>query len=151
MTADLVRNVSDTARWVATYRARESSRKDALFRDPLAEKLSGERGRAIAEQASPHAEWALITRTKLLDDFVIQAVADGSDRVLNLAAGFDTRPYRLPLPAELHWVEADLPALIAEKNELLQGEKPRCRLERVAVDLSDASCLLYTSPSPRDA
>jgi methyltransferase (TIGR00027 family) len=133
-----VRNVSDTARWVATYRARESARKDAHFHDPLAERLSGERGRAIAAVASPHAHWALVTRTKVLDDYVAACVADGCDTVLNLACGFDTRPYRLPLPAELRWVEADLPPLISEKEELLVGETPRCRLERVGVDLADA-------------
>jgi methyltransferase (TIGR00027 family) len=136
---ELVRNVSDTARWVATYRARESARKDALFDDPLAERLAGERGPAIAQVASRHSEWALITRTKLIDDFVRDVVAEGTDTILNLAAGFDTRPYRLALPAELRWVEADLPELIEEKQKLLAAEQPRCRLERVAVDLADAS------------
>jgi methyltransferase (TIGR00027 family) len=134
---ELVRNVSDTARWVATYRARESSRKNALFHDPLAERLSGERGRAIARAASRHSEWALVTRTKVIDDYVLASVAEGSDVIMNLACGFDTRPYRLPLPAELRWVEADLPALISEKEGLLRDEKPRCRLERIALDLSD--------------
>lgn len=135
--SDLVRNVSDTARWVATYRARETSRKDALFRDPLAEQLAGERGRAIAKVASRHSEWALITRTKLIDDLVAEVVAEGYDVVLNLAAGFDTRPYRLALPPELLWVEADLPALIREKAELIGRQQARCKLESVAVDLAD--------------
>jgi len=137
--AELVRNVSDTARWVATYRAEESTRRDALFRDPLAERLAGERGREIAKRASPHSRWALITRTQVIDEYVSAVLKEGSDRVLNLAAGFDTRPYRLALPAELQWVEADLPALVAEKEQLLAGEQPRCRLEREAVDLSDAA------------
>jgi methyltransferase (TIGR00027 family) len=136
--AELVRNVSDTARWVATYRARESARRNALFSDPLADRLAGDRGPAIAAVASRHSEWAIITRTKLIDDIVQGLVADGADAILNLAAGFDTRPYRIPLPESLRWVEADLPELIAEKEQLLAGEKPRCRLERVAVDLSDA-------------
>src|SRR6185369_17641435 len=48
MAAPLVSNVSDTARWVATYRAQETARPDALFKDPFAERLAGERGRAIA-------------------------------------------------------------------------------------------------------
>jgi methyltransferase (TIGR00027 family) len=137
MTTDLVRNVSDTARWVATYRARESARKDALFSDPLAERLGGDRGRAIADAASKHSHWALVTRTKLVDDLVLQTVAEGSDRLLDLAAGFDTRPYRLPLPPDLRWIEADLPLLVHEKNQLLANEKARCRVERHAVDLSD--------------
>lgn len=134
--SELVRNVSDTARWVASYRAQESARSDALFSDPLAEKLAGERGRAIAGSSIRHAAWALVTRTKLIDDLVATVLRNGTDRVLNLAAGFDTRPYRLPLSSELSWVEADLPALIEEKNQLLEGETPRCRVERVAVDLS---------------
>jgi O-methyltransferase involved in polyketide biosynthesis len=45
----LVRNISDTARWAAVYRARETERPDALFRDPYARRLSGERGVAIAD------------------------------------------------------------------------------------------------------
>jgi O-methyltransferase involved in polyketide biosynthesis len=48
MPADpLVSNVSDTARWVAAYRAMESARPDALFRDPYADRLAGARGHAI--------------------------------------------------------------------------------------------------------
>ena len=37
-------NISDTARWVAVYRAQETARPDAIFRDPFAERLAGERG-----------------------------------------------------------------------------------------------------------
>jgi methyltransferase (TIGR00027 family) len=139
--AELVRNVSDTARWVATYRAEESTRRDALFHDDFADKLAGERGRAIAKRASRHARWALITRTQVIDECVGAVLQDGCDLVLNLAAGFDTRPYRLALPADLLWVEADLPELVAEKEQVLRGERPRCRLEREAVDLSDAAAL----------
>jgi len=138
---ELVRSVSDTARWVAAYRAEESTRRDALFHDPLAEKLAGERGRTIAKRASPHSRWAMIARTQVIDEYVATVVREGCDRVLNLAAGFDTRPYRLPLPEDLLWVEADLPELIAEKEQLLAGERPRCRLEREAVDLSQVSAL----------
>jgi O-methyltransferase involved in polyketide biosynthesis len=46
--ASPVSNVSDTARWVAVYRAWESARPDALFDDPYAQSLAGERGQAIA-------------------------------------------------------------------------------------------------------
>jgi methyltransferase (TIGR00027 family) len=138
---ELVRNVSDTARWVASYRAEESARPDALFRDPLADKLAGDRGRAIAKRASRHSRWALVTRTQVIDECVRAVLKDGCDCVLNLAAGFDTRPYRLSLPEDLLWVEADLPDLIAEKERLLAGEKPRCRVERDAVDLSNPTAL----------
>ena len=136
----LITNVSDTARWVATYRAAESARPDALFHDHLAERLSGERGRAMVA-AAPRAMrtgWFLVARTKVIDDIVMHAIADGCDRILNLAAGLDTRPYRLDLPPDLRWVEADLPGLLAEKQQLLADETPRCRLTAHAVDLADA-------------
>ena len=72
----------------------------------------------------------MIVRTKLMDDLIAASVADGCDRVLNLAAGFDTRPYRMTLPDSLEWVEADLAPLIDEKEKLLEKEKARCRLRR---------------------
>ena len=137
MSSTPVRNVSDTARWVAAYRALESAREDAIFHDHLAERLAGERGHAIARLATEHSQWALITRTRLIDDLVLKAVASGTNCVLNLAAGFDTRPYRLPLPSELLWIEGDLAPLIEEKEALLQNERPRCKLERQSVDLAD--------------
>jgi O-methyltransferase involved in polyketide biosynthesis len=68
---------------------------------------------------------------------VLAAVSQGTDCVLNLAAGFDTRPYRLALPADLSWIEADLGPLIDEKEAALAGEAPRCKLSRERVDLAD--------------
>ncbi|PYL21082.1 MAG: SAM-dependent methyltransferase, partial [Verrucomicrobia bacterium] len=44
--------MSDTARWVAVYRARETQRTDAVFRDPFARQLAGERGEQIAASMS---------------------------------------------------------------------------------------------------
>jgi len=43
----VLRDISDTARWVAMYRARETDRPDARFRDPYARLLAGERGEEI--------------------------------------------------------------------------------------------------------
>jgi methyltransferase (TIGR00027 family) len=96
-TDPLISNVSDTARWVATYRAVESARPDALFHDPLADRLAGGRGRAIVAAAPRMIRngWWLVARTKVIDDVIVEAIGDGCDRVLNLAAGLDTRPYRL--------------------------------------------------------
>ena len=121
------------------HRATETARPDALFSDPLAERLAGEHGRAIGANAPRIGRngWWLIARTKVIDDVIVQSIADGCDRVLNLAAGLDTRPYRLDLPSDFRWVEADLPQLLAEKSELLADQTPHCRLTRTAVDLSD--------------
>jgi methyltransferase (TIGR00027 family) len=136
-----VSNVSDTARWVAVYRAWETARPDALFHDEYAELLAGERGRAIAALMPREARngWPIISRTKLIDDFVRTAIDQGCDCVLNLAAGFDTRPYRLEVPKSLQWIEADLPALIEEKNSLLAHAQPRCQLSRIKIDLADSA------------
>jgi methyltransferase (TIGR00027 family) len=135
----LVSNVSDTARWVAVYRAWETARPDALFKDPFAERLAGARGRAIAEAVPLPARngWPMIIRTKLIDDLILASIAEGCGRVINLAAGLDTRPYRLKVPSSLSWVEADLPAMIEEKERLLADAKPGCELKREKVDLVD--------------
>ncbi|HEY1239468.1 MAG TPA: SAM-dependent methyltransferase [Bryobacteraceae bacterium] len=141
MSDRIVSNVSDTARWVAVYRARESARPDRLFSDPLAARLAGEHGEAIAALAPGHMRsgWPMVVRTRLMDDLVLASVRDGCDCVVNLAAGLDTRPYRLPLPASLNWIEADLPEMIEEKNRLLAAEKPVCGLHREKVDLTDTT------------
>ncbi|OBJ25488.1 SAM-dependent methyltransferase [Mycobacterium sp. 1245801.1] len=140
-----ITHVSDTARWTALHRATETLRPDALFSDPLAERLAGEHGRAIVAGVpwTDRSGWWLVARTKLIDDAIAAALAQGCDRVLNLAAGLDTRPYRLELPPDLTWIEADLPKLLAEKTQILADQTPRCRLNRVAVDLAD--------PHARDA
>jgi O-methyltransferase involved in polyketide biosynthesis len=43
----------------------------------------------------------------------------------------------MDLPPSLLWVEADYPSIIEYKESLLADERPRCRLERVKVDLAD--------------
>jgi len=136
----LVRNISDTARWVAYYRARETQRADAVFRDPFAKALAGELGRQIAEgfQFAKKHEWAYVARTCLIDEFVHeQVVQRGIRLVVNLAAGLDTRPYRMRLPPDLRWVEVDLPEILDYKQQVLKDEKPACKLEQIQLDLSN--------------
>jgi hypothetical protein len=96
-----------TARWVTVYRAWESARPDALFRDPFAERLAGEQGEAIAKlmPRQPRSGWPLIVRTHLIDELILSSIADGCDCVINLAAGLDTRPDRMALPPSLQWIE----------------------------------------------
>lgn len=132
-----LRNVSDTALWVAVFRAQESERADPLFYDPYARALAGERGAEIAKQVGMPG-WPIVVRTVALDEMILKAVEeDGFDTVLNLAAGLDTRPYRLALPATLRWIEVDLPAMVEYKRVALKDAKCFCRLERHAVDLAD--------------
>ncbi|MGD1210027.1 MAG: SAM-dependent methyltransferase [Candidatus Acidiferrales bacterium] len=134
-----IRNISDTALWVAVYRARETDRPDAVFRDPFARRLAGERGERIAQSMSfgDEVAWTWAARTYLFDSFISEQVQQGADLVINLAAGLDARPYRMELPASLRWIEVDLPDILSYKEEILRGEKPVCSLERVPLDLSD--------------
>jgi methyltransferase (TIGR00027 family) len=140
-TDPLIRNISDTALWAAVYRARETDHPDALFRDPLARRLAGARGEQIAATFPPTQQnsWAWVTRTYLFDHFIADQVRQGTDTVLNLAAGLDARPYRMALPPALRWVEVDLPDLLDYKEKLLAGERPACALERIRLDLSDTA------------
>jgi methyltransferase (TIGR00027 family) len=146
MTEPLIRDISDTARWVAYYRARETERPDAVFRDPYAKALAGERGERIAKaqafrplfgSGDEQNDWPWTTRTYLGDRFIMRAVEAGVDLVVNLAAGLDARPYRLPLPNALRWVEVDLPEILDYKTEVLAEAHAACALERVALDLSN--------------
>jgi len=136
-----VRNISDTAMWAAIYRARETEGPNPLFLDSFARRLAGARGDQIAS-AMPSSDkntWAWITRTYLFDQIINEQVCAGVDMVVNLAAGLDSRPYRMALPASLHWVEVDLPGILDYKEEILAGEKSVCALERVRLDLADVN------------
>jgi methyltransferase (TIGR00027 family) len=135
-----IENVSDTARWVAVYRAMETARPDALFRDPFAERLAGERGQQIVDEMKRgrQAAGAMIVRTAVIDEMILDRIERGGvDTVINLAAGLDTRAWRLNLPPSLQWFDVDLPAITEYKAGVMRGERPVCRYEAVAVDLTD--------------
>jgi methyltransferase (TIGR00027 family) len=140
--APSIRNISDTALWAAVYRARETDRPDAVFRDPFARRLAGERGERIAQSFSSTTpfgvtDWTWLARTYLFDSFITEVVQQGADLIINLAAGLDARPYRMDLPASLRWIEVDLPDILSYKEEILRRDKPVCSLERVPLDLSN--------------
>lgn len=140
-TSSPVENISDTAHWVAMYRAMESERRDAHFHDPYARMLAGERGEEIMRtmRGGRSNMWAMVVRTCVYDEIILRLIRQNSvDTVLNLAAGLDTRPYRLQLPATVHWIEVDLPDILTYKEEKLANEQPTCQLERVKLDLADS-------------
>jgi methyltransferase (TIGR00027 family) len=142
MTDSKIENISDTARWVALYRAMETERPDAHFRDPFARRLAGERGEAIAKTLPRFRSglWPMVVRTCVFDELILRAVEkEGFDSVVNLAAGLDARPYRLPLPASIRWFDVDLPEILADKRRALAGERPVCAYQREAIDLRDVA------------
>ena len=114
-----IADVSDTALWIAAYRARETERAGGLFHDPLAGRLAGDHGRELARKmtGAEQFEWMTVVRTVVIDRYLQEAIASGVDTVVNLGAGLDTRPYRMTLPASLSWVEVDMPKIVALKND----------------------------------
>lgn len=136
---NIIQKVSDTAFWVASYRATESKRSDALFIDPLAEVLVGEFGKYIASSMRPiqkYAYWSVTIRTRLIDDYISSYVSQGYKTIINLGAGLDTRPYRLSLPQDIHWIEIDFPEIMEFKNIKLKDYQPNFKLERIGLNLS---------------
>jgi len=132
--------VSDTSFWVAYYRAVENERPDAIFKDPFAQKLVGEKGSRIAEhmgKISKYTQWSVVSRTIIIDRLIEKHVQHGVDVIINLGAGLDARPYRMSLPESLQWIEVDYARIIDYKNKILAEYKPKCQLTRTAVDLAD--------------
>ncbi|HET6907421.1 MAG TPA: SAM-dependent methyltransferase [Rhodanobacteraceae bacterium] len=136
-----IRNVSDTALWVAIYRAMESERPDRIFHDPYARKLGGERGEAIVRSMPKGAAtaWPMVVRTAVMDEIVVRCVREGAATVLNLAAGLDARPWRLDLPKSLRWFHVDMPDMIRYFRERMADAAPRCEVEFVSADLREPS------------
>jgi methyltransferase (TIGR00027 family) len=136
-----ISHVSDTARWVAIYRAMESERPDALFHDPYARTLAGVHGEAIVDTIPRGRQmaWAMIVRTQVFDEVILEKIRTGGvDLVLNIAAGLDARPWRLDLPRSLRWVDVDFPQMVAHKTGHMAGVAPKCDYRAVAADLADA-------------
>jgi methyltransferase (TIGR00027 family) len=136
-----IEHISDTARWVAMYRTMETDRPDAIFRDPFARRLAGEKGEEIVNTMKKGRQmaWPMIVRTALFDEIILSRVREGVDLVVNLAAGLDARPWRLALPPSLRWVDVDLPDILTYKTESLREAAPICRYEAVPADLTDAA------------
>ena len=134
--------ISDTAFWVCAYRAEETKRQDALFKDPLADLLAGEKGHSIARMMSDsrYSSWTIVIRTCVIDEMIDKLIRQNDiEMVVNLGAGLDTRPYRLDIPKSIQWIEIDYPHLIEFKDTKLKEEAPRCQLERIGVDLSNVN------------
>lgn len=134
-------NITDTAGWVAYYRALETERSDRLFSDGWARRLAGTKGEAFAKRMG--GAWlvsnAMAVRTFNLDELIQDCITrNGVDLVINLAAGLDTRPWRLSLPKSLRWVDVDLPELIEYKADLMKSVPAACTYEAAAVDLTDS-------------
>lgn len=133
--------VGSTSLGVARARAWESRRPDRLFEDPYAAAFTAaaSTGRARTPLSPERARLAyhVIIRTRFYDDFLLAACDSGCRQVVLLAAGLDTRAYRLPWPTGVRLYELDLPEVLAFKDRVLTDQKaePRCTRTALAVDL----------------
>jgi methyltransferase (TIGR00027 family) len=136
--------VSRTAVGVAALRAYESKRPDRLFEDPFAAAFF-EAGRSVLPDVGSGGMQAglgalmypqIVIRTRFFDDYLLDA---GRAQVVLLAAGLDTRAFRLAWPSGTRLFEVDLPEVLAFKDDVLaaQGASPSCERVVVAADLRE--------------
>jgi methyltransferase (TIGR00027 family) len=132
-------SLGSTALWTAAARANERAREDRLFDDPWAEALAGADGAAWAANRSSDSLAPIILRTRYFDDFLQRITRETSIRQLVLmAAGLDTRAYRLDWPSGTNLFELDQPEVLDEKEKILRsaGARANCVRKSVAVDLT---------------
>ena len=128
-----------TAFWTAAVRARESRREDRLFYDPWAEALAGEQGASWIAQRSEDGTINMALRTRYFDDFLEQISSlDKIRQFVLLAAGFDTRAFRLKWPAGVCVFEMDQPSVMDYKESILQslGATAVCERRIIRKDLT---------------
>ncbi|HEY7449175.1 MAG TPA: SAM-dependent methyltransferase [Vicinamibacterales bacterium] len=139
--------VGSTARWIAAGRAIETEWTSPLFSDPFARDLAGDEGFAmllamrgpdrIGDTTTPDPYFSI--RTRFFDDGLIAAVRDGAIRqVLILAAGMDSRAFRLEWPPGVVLYEIDRDDVFAYKEPIVQrlNGQPRCDRRIVRADLT---------------
>jgi methyltransferase (TIGR00027 family) len=152
---DITESVGATALGVAAARAAETARPDPLIRDDFAYLLTASAGPAWAQMASGDDAWLgddedgrrihelardyQAVRTHYFDDFFEAAVRTGIRQVVILAAGLDSRAYRLLWPSGTTVFEIDQPKVLAYKTSTLEahGAQPTAHRVAVAVDLRD--------------
>ena len=131
--------LSATAYWTAAVRALETERADSLFQDPWARQLAGETGAAWLIERTPESVVPIVLRTRYFDDALQQiAHQDGIRQVVILAAGLDTRAYRLAWPGGMRFYELDQANVLGYKAHVLgmTGAKPSGERHSLAVDLT---------------
>ncbi|CAL9282349.1 SAM-dependent methyltransferase [Streptomyces sp. SudanB182_2057] len=128
--------VSYTAQWTAAARALESERTgDAMFEDPFARALAAPRGFELLDKYGGGGLIPFIAiRTRYFDDSVDTVLRDaGIRQVVLVAAGMDTRAFRLTWPAGTTVYEIDHQALMEEKRARLARLGAEAAVERVEV------------------
>jgi methyltransferase (TIGR00027 family) len=150
---DLASSVGATATMVAAARALASREPDSLIDDPYATDLvravgvdfftrlvDGEIPLSTLEGDGPRFMANVIAgRTRFFDDFFVHAGGAGIRQAVILAAGLDSRPYRLPWAAGTTVFEVDQPKVIEFKTTTMDaiGATPTADRRTVSIDLRE--------------
>jgi len=147
--------VGATALGVAAARAVETAGRDPLIHDDFAQTLVSSAGPAWARLADPELAWLdgdehgqrahrlgidyQAVRTHFFDEYFDNAVSAGIRQVVILAAGLDSRAYRLNWPPGTAVHEIDQPKVLDYKTGILErhGAVPTASRRPVPVDLRD--------------
>jgi methyltransferase (TIGR00027 family) len=150
----ITESVGATALSVAAARAVETAATEPLIRDQFAYLLVSSAGRPWARLASD-LEWIgddehgrrthrlavdyQAVRTHYFDTYFADAVDAGVRQVVILAAGLDSRAFRLDWPAGTTVYEIDQPQVVSYKTSTLEsaGAAPTADRRTVSVDLRD--------------
>ncbi|MBV9089919.1 MAG: class I SAM-dependent methyltransferase [Mycobacteriaceae bacterium] len=148
---DIATSVGATAVMVAAARAAETARDNPLIHDPFAGVLTGtpELTDLMTRMASTfesdpqneaiyrHMVDYQAARTHFFDRFFTDGAAAGIRQHVILAAGLDSRAYRLEWPRDTTVYEVDLPKVLEYKSATLaaHGAQPTAVRREVAQDL----------------
>jgi methyltransferase (TIGR00027 family) len=152
-TWDITTSVGSTALFVATARALEAQKPDPLAVDPYAEvfcrAVGGPAADVLDGKVPEHhlktPDWGEHfvnfqgARTRYFDEYFGRAAGAGVRQVVILAAGLDSRAYRLDWPSGTTIFELDRPQVLDFKREVLSahGARPRAERREIAVDLRE--------------
>jgi methyltransferase (TIGR00027 family) len=155
-TWEITESVGATALGVASARAAETRSENPLIRDPFAQVFLDAVGDGVwnwhsapqlpaelieAEPELPLQMQSMVgymaSRTAFFDQFFLDATRAGIRQAVILAAGLDSRAWRLPWPDGTTVYELDQPRVLEFKASTLaeHGAQPACNRIAVPVDL----------------
>lgn len=139
MTEKIKSDLGMTARWAAAVRAAESGREDRLFNDPWAAALAGKEGEDWLTGRPADSTLTMTLRTRYFDDFLLRVSGqDGISQIVLMAAGLDTRAFRLNWMQGTRLFELDQLGVLEYKQEILDslGVKTNCERRVINIDLT---------------
>jgi methyltransferase (TIGR00027 family) len=134
--------IGKTSLLVAAMRAAETKRPESegrLFSDPFAENLAGEEGRSLLAKAIAASgdQPAIAIRTFFIDQKMNSALSKGVRQIVMLAAGMDSRAFRMSFPGDTRIFEIDRKEVLEYKKQKLQNAQPQCERKVLEVDLRE--------------